>query len=94
MFRRSIPERGGLLLVQTRDNRMDASIHMFFMYLDLAVVWINHHNQVVDVRPAYRWRSMLVPARPARYVLELPISRLNDFRVGDYVKMDPIPVNS
>ncbi|HLF91318.1 MAG TPA: DUF192 domain-containing protein [Anaerolineales bacterium] len=86
-FRRSLPPHWGLLLVQKRESRMDAAIHMFMMWIDLAVIWINAQNKVVDVRPAYRWKSVIVPQAPAKYVLELPLKKLNDFQIGDEIEI-------
>ena len=83
MFRRSLPASEGLLLVQSKDSRLDSSIHMMFMWIDLAIVWINNANEVVDVRLARRWRLAYVSQQPARYVLELNVARLDDFKVGD-----------
>ncbi len=82
-FRGRVAAGEGLLLVQSRDSRIDASIHMLFVWIDLAVVWINHAQQVVDVRLARRWRPAYLPAHPARYVLETAPEHLDDFRVGD-----------
>ena len=67
MFRRNLPPNWGLLLVQQRDSRLDSAIHMMGMKFDLAIVWINSSGKVVDVRPAYRWRSVIVPQAPAKY---------------------------
>jgi uncharacterized membrane protein (UPF0127 family) len=88
MFRRSLAAEEGLLLVQSRENRLDAAIHMLFMWVDLAVVWINAASEVVDVRLARRWRPIYVPTRPALYVLELAEGHLADFKVGDQVKFE------
>jgi uncharacterized membrane protein (UPF0127 family) len=88
-FRRTLPPNWGLLLVQARESKIDAAIHMFMMWMDLTVVWVNAQNRVVDVRPAYRWKSVLIPQAPARFVLELPIERLNDFQIGDELKISP-----
>ncbi|NJN44023.1 MAG: hypothetical protein HC806_04375 [Anaerolineae bacterium] len=88
-FRRSLPPNWGLLLVQQKESRLDAAIHMFMMWMDLAVVWINSAHQVVDVRKAFRWKSVIIPKAPAKYVLELPIDRLNDFQIGDQIEMVP-----
>ena len=88
-FRRNLPSRGGLLLVQNRDSRVDSSIHMLFVWIDLAVVWINNAQQVVDVRLARRWRPAYLPARPARYVLELSSDHLDDFSIGDQLRFEP-----
>ena len=87
-FRRDLPARTGLLLVESRDNRLDASIHMLFMWMDLAVVWIDSSLRVVDVKLARRWRLAYLPQAPARYVLELPIDCQADFAVGDLLKFE------
>jgi hypothetical protein len=82
-FKRDLPSDWGLLLVGRQDSKSDASIHMLFMMMDLAVVWINSAQRVVDVRRAWRWRSMIIPQAPAKYVLELPVDRFDDFEIGD-----------
>jgi hypothetical protein len=87
-FRRSLPFDEGLLLVQGQDSRMEASIHMLFVWIDLGIVWINNAQQVVDIRLARRWRPAYLPARPARFVLELSPERLGDFNVGDQLRLE------
>jgi uncharacterized membrane protein (UPF0127 family) len=88
MFRRSLDPDEGLLLVQKRENRGESTIHMLFMFIDLAVVWINAKHQVVDVKYAKRWRLMYAPQAPAKYVLELPAERLDEFNIGDQLQID------
>lgn len=87
-FRRSLPTGKGLLLVQGRDSRMDASIHMLGVFMDLAIIWINNAGQVVDTCLARKWRLAYIPKQGARYILELNSGRLNDFRVGDRVSFE------
>ena len=89
-FRRTLAEDEGLLLVQGSDSRLDASIHMLFVWMDLAVVWINSAGNVVDVRLARRWHLAYAPQRPARYVLETRPARLDEFKVGDRIKFEDI----
>lgn len=84
-FRRSIPPDYGLLLVFSRDSRLDSAIHMMFVWMDLSVVWINSNFNVVDVTLARRWRPLYVSRQPAKYVLELLPERLSDFKIGDKV---------
>jgi uncharacterized membrane protein (UPF0127 family) len=86
-FKRNLPPDWGLLLVQRRDSRVDASIHMLFMLIDLAIVWIDSTGKVVDVKLAHRWGLAYLPELPARYVLELAIEHLEDFKVGDRVQI-------
>jgi uncharacterized membrane protein (UPF0127 family) len=61
---------------------------MLFVWIDLAVVWINTAQQVVDVRLARRWRPAYLPARPARYVLEISPEHLEDFCIGDQLHFE------
>lgn len=88
MGRGPLPENTGILLDEKRDSRMDAAIHMLFMRIDLAVVWINSAGEVVDVCLARRWRPAYLPARPARYILETGVERLDDFHIGDKVRFE------
>jgi uncharacterized protein len=87
-FRRQIEPKTGLLLVQSRDSRIDAAIHMLFVFTDLAVVWIDHSGEVVDTCLAKRWRPFYIPSRPARYVLEMNPVHLMDFQPGNRVRID------
>lgn len=76
----------GLLLVGTRDSRLDSSIHMFFVSFDLAVFWISSDMQVVHKVLAKSWRPAYFSKRPAKYVLEIHPERLGDYEIGETVK--------
>ena len=89
MFRRQIPDGWGLLLVQGKDSRLDAAIHMLAMWIDLGVIWINSQGEVVDTCLARRWRPAYVPKSPARYILEMNVTHLSDFSVGDRITFEP-----
>ena len=86
MFRSSLPQDTGLLLVENREGRMDTAIHMLFVFMDLAVVWINSEKMVVDTVLARAWHLAYVPRKPARYILEIHSHRLDDFKIGDTVE--------
>ena len=87
-FRRSIPSNQGLLLVQPRDSRINSSIHMLGVWMDLAVIWINSENIVVDKKIARSWRPAYIPRLPARYILELSPEWLNQFQIGDQIEIE------
>jgi uncharacterized membrane protein (UPF0127 family) len=84
-FSPPLPDGRGLVLAQVGDNRLDAAIHMLGVSYDLGVVWINQAGEVVDLRLARAWRSVIVPARPACYVLEALPGRLDEFQLGDRI---------
>jgi uncharacterized membrane protein (UPF0127 family) len=88
MLRRELPANQGLLLVQKKDTVVDSSIHMLFMLVDLAVVWIDSSFHVVDVQWAKRWRLAYSPQKPARYVLEMSVECQNIFSVGDWLAFE------
>lgn len=83
MFHPPLRVDEGILLVQRRESRMDAAIHMFFMRMDLTVVWLNTGCEVVDVQLAKRWRPVYTPREPAKCVMEISEEQLGAFRVGD-----------
>lgn len=84
-FRKKLPLEEGLLLVQSQDTRINASIHMMGMYFDLTIVWINKGGKVVDLRLARRWISMFVPKKPASFTMEISAERFKDFNIGDKI---------
>jgi uncharacterized membrane protein (UPF0127 family) len=86
MFTKSIPEDQGLLLVQNSDSRLNASIHMMFMWIDLAIIWINSDYLVVDRVLARQWKLIYSPKSAAKYVLETGVSHLAEFNIGDKVR--------
>jgi uncharacterized membrane protein (UPF0127 family) len=87
-FRGDLPLGEGLLLVESKESRMDTSIHMLMVFMDLGVVWINNDYQVVDTVLARSWRPAYFPKQPARYVLEINPQRLKNYTIGDRVQFD------
>ena len=87
-FRSRLGLDEGLLLVGTRDSRLDSSIHMFFVAFDLTVIWINSDMQVVDKIIAKSWRPAYFSKQPARYVLEIHPERWGDYEIGDTVQFE------
>jgi uncharacterized membrane protein (UPF0127 family) len=89
-FRRELGLDEAMLLVQSKDSRLDAAIHMIAVWTDLGVVWINNSGDVVDLCIAQAWHPFYIPSRPARYVLEMASGRLGAFQAGDKVKIEEI----
>jgi len=85
-FRPRLELDEGLLLVGTRDSRLDSSIHMLFVAFDLTVIWINSDMQVVDKIIAKSWQPAYFSKQPARYVLEIHPERWGDYEIGDTVQ--------
>jgi uncharacterized membrane protein (UPF0127 family) len=90
MFTSSLPENYGLLLVQGSESRLNASIHMMFMRIDLSIIWIDGEYSVVDKVLARRWKLAYLPNKAAKYVLETAVSNLSDFNIGDKLLFEEI----
>jgi uncharacterized membrane protein (UPF0127 family) len=85
-FHPTLARDEGLLLVFGRDSRVDSSIHMLGVSFDLAVFWINSEMKVVDKVVAGAWKPAFFPKKPARFVLEIHASRINDLEIGQVVE--------
>ena len=86
MFRPRLARDEGLVLVGTRDSRLESSIHMFFVSFDLTVLWVDSGMQVVDKALAKSWRPVYISRKPAQYVVEIHPERWGDFEIGDEVQ--------
>ena len=86
MFRSRLTRDEGLVLVGTRDSRLESSIHMFFVSFDLTVLWVSADMKVVDKVLAKSWRPMYFSKQPAKYVVEIHPERWEDFEIGDEVQ--------
>jgi hypothetical protein len=91
MFRRGLEDGEALILVEPRDSRAAAAIHMFFVPFPIAVVWINDAGRVVDKALALPWRPFYAPRAPARYTLETQPAGLDRFSIGDEIVLEDCP---
>ncbi len=85
-FRRTLSPTDGLVLVEKADTRVNTAIHMFFVFFDLGVIWVNDGGEVVDMVVARPWRPSYMPQAPARYVIELHPSLLPQVKIGDHLQ--------
>lgn len=90
MFHPPITSAEGLLIDEGENSRVNTAIHMFFMRFNIAAIWINDSFEVVDVRLAKKWQAAILPAAPARYILETHVDRIHDFLPGDRISIEEI----
>jgi uncharacterized membrane protein (UPF0127 family) len=88
MFRNELDLEDGLLLIQKGENRSSAAIHMFFVGMDLGVIWLNNARTIVDMQVAESWKPLYTPRYPARYVLEINPDRMTEFEIGDQLAFE------
>jgi uncharacterized membrane protein (UPF0127 family) len=89
-FRRHLGQDEGLLLVGHRESRADASIHMFFVFFSIGVLWLDKENRVVDKVVARPFRPFYAPRSPAIGVLECQPGVLEQVEIGDKIRFDPV----
>jgi uncharacterized membrane protein (UPF0127 family) len=82
MFRKKISR--ALIFPLKKEARASASIHMFFVFTPLTVLWVNSEKIVVDKGLAKPFRTY-TPTDDAKYVIELPPSAFNKVKIGDYL---------
>ena len=88
MFTSNIELDDGLLLAHKNESRTNAAIHMFFVGMDLGVIWLNNDREIVDLIRAKSWTPLYKPQAPARFILEIHPERLPEFEIGDRLSFE------
>lgn len=88
MLKPSLNTYEGILLVEKNASITGSAIHMFFMNFDIAVVWLDAQLEVVDTAIAKRWRPYYAPSKPAKFILEIHVSHIGDFKYGDQISLE------
>ncbi len=89
-FRRALGPEEALLLVERRESRLDTAIHMFFVFFDIAAIWLDAQGTVVSAQLARAFRPYYVAPKPAQYVLEAAPALLEQVQVGDHFTIEPL----
>lgn len=87
---RHLPEDEGLLFVTGSESRTNTTIHMFFMFFSIGVVWLDASGKVVDKCFAKPWRPAYAPSSPAQYFVEARPSILKKVEIGDVLRFDEV----
>lgn len=90
MFRRNLAPSTGLIFVRKSDSIVNTSIHMFFCFFPIGVVWVNGEMEVVDAKLAKPWRPYYASKAPARYFIEAKPDILERVTIGDKLRFDTI----
>ncbi|MFC2055163.1 DUF192 domain-containing protein [Chloroflexota bacterium] len=88
-FRRRLKPGEALILAHDKDTIGGSSIHMFFVFTSLAVVWVNSQGRATHIQLARPWRPHYASPTPACYVLETSPDFIERISVGD--ELDFIP---
>lgn len=83
MFRFNPIQEKGVLLIPCN------SIHMFFMFFPIDVIFLNEKNEIVSLKENVKPWSVVFPIKDAHAALELPSGTIKSFRleIDDILKM-------
>lgn len=86
----SLPGDQGLLFVTGSESRANTSIHMFFMFFSIGVIWLDAKGKVVDRCLAKPWRPFYGSKAPAQYYIEANPDVLERVKIGDVLRFDEV----
>ncbi|MBN1877210.1 MAG: DUF192 domain-containing protein [Anaerolineae bacterium] len=88
MLRRALAPDEGLLFVEQMESKLATSIHMFFVFFSIGVVWMNAEGTVVDAQLAKPFHPYYAPHAPAKYYLEASPALLDWVKVGEKLSIE------
>lgn len=91
MLRPSLPDDEGLIFVYRAASKANTTIHMFFVFFAIGVVWLDENLWVVDAKLAKPWRPYYAPKMPAQYFIEARPSILERVAIGDQLRFEEPP---
>ena len=83
MFRSPIETDEVYLFIEGRESVAQTTIHMFFVFFAIAVIWLDREKRVVDTALARPFRPFYAPGGPAQYFVEGHPSILDRVSAGD-----------
>jgi len=83
MFRASLGPDEVYLFVERKESVAQTTIHMFFVFFPIAVIWLDRDGRVVDKVLARPFRPYYAPCGPAQYFIEGHPSFLDRVSAGD-----------
>jgi uncharacterized membrane protein (UPF0127 family) len=83
MFRASLGSDEAYLFIERKESVAQTTIHMFFVFFPIAVIWLDRERRVVDTALARPFRPYYAPCGPAQYFVEAHPSLLDRVSTGD-----------
>lgn len=78
------------VLVATKESIPKTSIHMFFVFYPLDIIWLDMHKQVIEVRrKVYPFTPNVTPRRGAKYIVEVPAGVAEGILQGQRLEFIP-----
>jgi uncharacterized membrane protein (UPF0127 family) len=87
MFHQSLKTGEGAIFIGSQESIIQSAIHMFFMKLDIFVLWVDGQWQIVDTSIAKRGHPYYAPCTPALYIIETTIDQASNFKTGEQLSV-------
>lgn len=74
----------GLVFFLHEESKINATIHMLFVFFPIDVVYLNKRKKAVDiVRNLKPFSLSCTPKKPAKYFIELPAGKAKNISIGN-----------
>jgi len=83
-FARPLRKGQAIILAAQQESTMETTIDMFFVFFPIDVLWLSKDKEVVDIKRNVKpFTPMIIPRKPAQYVVELKKGVTNNIKLGD-----------
>lgn len=79
MFRKSFDH--ALIFPMNEESVRKSSIHSLFVFFTFDVLFLDKNKKIVDMRSVKPFRLNVSPAKPAKYIIELPQGTIEKAKV-------------
>ncbi len=91
MFSRPLRRGEALVLVANEEGIFETTLHMFFVFFTIDIVWLDKEYRVVDKKKDVRsFTPLIIPKKPAKYVIEFPKDTAKYVSIGDVLEFRKI----
>ncbi len=90
MFHKKLKNNQCLVLKNNKDSLYLSTIHTFFVFFPLDVIWLDSKNKVVDIKKNIPpFSSTIYPKKPASMILEFRAGTIkNQVKTNDRLKIN------
>ncbi len=76
------------ILVFEFDKEKYHSLHMFFVFFPIDVIFLDKNKRVVEIKKNFKPFTIYNSKKKAKYIIEIPAGRIQDkVNIGDKVRI-------
>lgn len=76
----------GLIFDLERETTVGSSLHMFFVFYSINVIFLNKDKEIVDIKENFKPFTLYSTKEKCKYIIELPISiTKKHYKLGDKI---------